>query len=200
MLRGELAISHEALDEHDVGQATAYLRSWLVDDGILHAREERLARFERWTQATLEAIGEHPDRAHLAAYARWDLQPHFARKLRHGLACASSHRHVYIRLRTAVRLTAWLHRQASRSRGCAKRTPTRGLSAIVASCPGPPAAGPVPPTPHPEPVPKSRRPAPWRAGPSSQSVPGGVSAAWLATVSRQPSAWGVRGLRGGSLG
>ena len=30
MLRGELEISHQALDEHDVGAATAYLRSWLV--------------------------------------------------------------------------------------------------------------------------------------------------------------------------
>jgi hypothetical protein len=111
MLRGELAISHQALDEHDVGQATAYLRSWLVDDRILHDRDERLARFERWSQATLQEIGEHADRAQLAAYARWELQPHFARRLRRGLASASSHRHVYMKLRIAVQLTAWLHRQ-----------------------------------------------------------------------------------------
>ena len=43
MLRGEIPISHEALDEHDVGQATAYLRSWLVSHSVLEAREERLA-------------------------------------------------------------------------------------------------------------------------------------------------------------
>jgi hypothetical protein len=30
MLRDEIAISHEALDEHDVGQATDHLRSWLA--------------------------------------------------------------------------------------------------------------------------------------------------------------------------
>jgi hypothetical protein len=63
MLRGELAISHETLDQHEVGQAISYLRSWLVSDGILEAREERLARFERWAQAALEPIGEHPDHA-----------------------------------------------------------------------------------------------------------------------------------------
>ena len=110
MLRGELEISHQALDEHDVGAATAYLRSWLVAHGILDAREERLARFERWAQTKLQAIGEHPDRAHLAAYARWELQPEYARRLRRGLARPSSHRYLYGKLRTAVQLTSWLHR------------------------------------------------------------------------------------------
>jgi hypothetical protein len=111
MLRGEIEISHEALDEHDAGQATAFLRSWLVAHGILEAREERPVRFERWAQQTLEAIGEHPDRAHLAAYARWELQPGFAHRERRGLARASSHRYVYGKLRIAVQLTVSLHRQ-----------------------------------------------------------------------------------------
>jgi hypothetical protein len=75
MLHGEISISHEALDEHDTGQATAYLRSWLVATGILKPREERLVRFERWARQTLGAIGEHPDHAHVAAYAHWGLQP-----------------------------------------------------------------------------------------------------------------------------
>ena len=111
MLRGELPISHETLDQHEIGQATAYLRSWLVTHDILEVREERLARFERWARATLQSIGEHPDHAHLAAYARWELQPDFARKLRRGLARASSHRHIYAKLRVAVQLTGWLHGQ-----------------------------------------------------------------------------------------
>ncbi len=109
LLRGEIAISHEALDEHDVGQATAYLRSWLVAHGILDAREDRLARFERWARATVQKVGEHPDRAHVAAYSRWKLQPQFARKLRTGQASPSSHRYIYAKLRTAVQLTSWLH-------------------------------------------------------------------------------------------
>jgi hypothetical protein len=111
MLRGEIRISHHALDEHDAGQATAYLRSWLVIHGVLEVREERLARFERWAQTTLEAISEHPDHAHLAAYARWELQPDFARRLRRGVARANSHKHLYGKLRVAVHLTAFLHRQ-----------------------------------------------------------------------------------------
>jgi hypothetical protein len=111
MLRGEIAISHEALDKHDVGQASAYLRSWLVAHDVLDARDERLARFERWAHATLQTIGEHPDHAHLAAYARWKLRPALARKLHTGHARPSSHRYSYAKLRTAVRLTAWLHDQ-----------------------------------------------------------------------------------------
>ena len=99
------------LDQHEIGQATAYLRSWLVTHDILEVREERLARFERWARATLQSIGDHPDHAHLAAYARWKLRPDFARKLRRGLARASSHRHVYAKLRVAVQLTGWLHGQ-----------------------------------------------------------------------------------------
>jgi hypothetical protein len=33
MLRGEIPISHQALDERDAGQAMAYLHSWLVTHG-----------------------------------------------------------------------------------------------------------------------------------------------------------------------
>src|SRR5215216_4505407 len=42
MIAGQIAITHEALDEHEVGQATAYLRSWLVAHGVLEPREELL--------------------------------------------------------------------------------------------------------------------------------------------------------------
>lgn len=75
LLRGEISIDHAALDEHDIGQATAYLRAWLVGHGVLEQRDERLTRFERWANATLAGVAEHPDRAHLVAYARWRLGP-----------------------------------------------------------------------------------------------------------------------------
>ena len=109
LLGGEVAISHAALDERDVGQATAYLRSWLVDHGVLGPRDERLARFERWSKVTLAGVPEHPDRPHLTAYARWKLRPDLARRLRTGKANPTSHRWAYAKLRTAIHLTAWLH-------------------------------------------------------------------------------------------
>jgi hypothetical protein len=86
MLRGELTISHDTLDQRDVGQATAYLRSWLVAHHVLAPREERFARYEHWAQHALQALADHPDRAHLTAYARWKLGADYARKLRTGQA------------------------------------------------------------------------------------------------------------------
>jgi hypothetical protein len=109
LLRGEILLSHEALDTHDVGQATAYLRSWLVGHGILPARDERIARFERWAARMSGAIDEHADTTHLTAYARWKLRPELARRLASPRARPSSHKATYYKLRTAIRLTAWLH-------------------------------------------------------------------------------------------
>ena len=60
MIAGEIAISHEALDQHDVGQATAYLRSWLVAQAVLEPREELLARFDRWAQRALTRSASTP--------------------------------------------------------------------------------------------------------------------------------------------
>jgi hypothetical protein len=109
MLRGEVAISHETLDHHDLGEATAYLRSWLVAHQVLTPREEVLARYERWTQRGLQVLADHPDRAHVAAYARWKIGADYARKVRAGRARPSSHRGYYANLRVAISFTRWLH-------------------------------------------------------------------------------------------
>lgn len=111
MLSGEVAISHDTLDQHNVGQATAYLRSWLVAHQILAPREELLARYEHWAQQALEALGDHPDRVHLTAYARWKVGADYARKLRTGRARPSSGRGYYANLRVAISIARWLHDQ-----------------------------------------------------------------------------------------
>jgi hypothetical protein len=109
MIAGEIPVSHEALDQHDVGQATAYLRSWLVAEAVLEPREELLARFDRWARRALQALGEHPDGTHVAAYARWKLSPDLARKLRRGQARASTHKAFHDKLRDAISFTRSLH-------------------------------------------------------------------------------------------
>ena len=53
MLLGEIAISHDTLDQHDVGQATAYLRSWLVAHHVLARGAPRPLR----TLGTTRAAG-----------------------------------------------------------------------------------------------------------------------------------------------
>lgn len=111
MLSGEVAISHDTLDQHNVGQATAYLRSWLVAHQILAPREELLARYEHWAQQALKALGDHPDGVHLTAYARWKVGADYARKLRTGRARPSSGRGYYANLRVAISFAQWLHDQ-----------------------------------------------------------------------------------------
>jgi hypothetical protein len=109
MLRGQLAISHDTLDEHDAGQATAYLRSWLVAHRVLAPREERFVRYEHWAQQALQALADHPDRAHVTAYARWRLGSDYGRQLRTGQARQSTHKAYYEKLRVAISFTRWLH-------------------------------------------------------------------------------------------
>jgi hypothetical protein len=58
---GELAgkkLTHRALDELAGGKAVEHLRSILVAIGTLPARDEQMARLERWTSFI---IGEQPD-------------------------------------------------------------------------------------------------------------------------------------------
>lgn len=109
MLTGELEISHDTLDSHDHGQATGYLRAALVAADALDARDETLARFARWADAQVDELHEHPDRVHLAAYARWALYGDLARRTNTGAAKRNTHRNARRKLRVAIMLTGWLH-------------------------------------------------------------------------------------------
>jgi hypothetical protein len=111
MLNGELEISHDMLDSHDHGQATGYLRAALVAADALDARDETLARFARWADAQVDELPEHPDRVHLAAYARWALYGDLARRTNIGAAKRNTHRNARRKLRVAIMLTRWLHDQ-----------------------------------------------------------------------------------------
>ena len=111
MLHGERKISHDTLDTHDHGQATGYLRAALVAAGALEPRDEPLARFARWADAQVDELPEHPDRVHLAAYARWGLHGDLARRTHTGTAKRNTHRNARRKLRVAIMLTGWLHDQ-----------------------------------------------------------------------------------------
>jgi hypothetical protein len=70
---------------------------------------KRFVRYEHWAQRAFQALGDHPDRAHVTAYARWKLGSDYARKLRTGRARQSTHKAYYEKLRVAIRFTLWLH-------------------------------------------------------------------------------------------
>jgi hypothetical protein len=75
LLGGQIAITHRALDvaagDTNSGRAVGYIRAALVDTGVLEARDEHSAAFERWQQGAVDAVAAGPDRGHVRAYATW---------------------------------------------------------------------------------------------------------------------------------
>jgi len=69
--RGELAMSHAALDELGDTKAIGHLRSVLVAAGVLGARDENLARLEAWLGGQVAAVAVPEDRHTIDTYATW---------------------------------------------------------------------------------------------------------------------------------
>jgi hypothetical protein len=75
MVTGELACSHEALDDLRQTTAVQHLRGLLVLAEILEPSEEELAQLARDVQILLERVINPEDRTVLARYVRWHLMP-----------------------------------------------------------------------------------------------------------------------------
>ena len=72
ILREELPMTYNALDEHPMRHAAGLLRALLVDTGCLPARDDGWAVFERWLQ---EFIADLPRQhaAVLTPFCRWEV-------------------------------------------------------------------------------------------------------------------------------
>jgi hypothetical protein len=75
---GQRALSHAALDELPTSKAIEHLRAILVATCTLPARDEQLARLERWIARTVERRDQPEQRQLLHRYAVW----HLLRRLR----------------------------------------------------------------------------------------------------------------------
>ncbi|WP_133116451.1 hypothetical protein [Amycolatopsis antarctica] len=75
MVTGELACSHEALDELRQTTEVQHLRGLLVLAEILPPREEELAQLARDVQLVLARVVHQQDKIVLARYIRWHLMP-----------------------------------------------------------------------------------------------------------------------------
>jgi len=75
---GQRAVSHAALDELPPSKPVEHLRAILVAAGTLPARDEHLARLERWIARTLAERADPEQRQLLHRYAVW----HLLRRLR----------------------------------------------------------------------------------------------------------------------
>lgn len=103
---GSVTLSHEALDAHPHQRAAEYLRHVLVANDVLPARNEELARMERWVKATVRAIDEPEDRRLVHTFATWTVLRRLRRRADRGEPVRT--RHAKTRITAAVRLLAWL--------------------------------------------------------------------------------------------
>lgn len=105
---GRLALSHESLDELPSTKPLEHLRAVLVSSGALPARDEQMARLERWASATIAGRIDPEERQLLTRYALW----HLLRRLRHrakgGETTAGQVAVFRRRVRCAIALLDWL--------------------------------------------------------------------------------------------
>lgn len=108
MARGDLALSHEALDAHPNRRPADYLRAALVAHHVLAPRDEPLARLERAVTDLLAQVPDGQDRRTLTVYATWRILHRTRRRGRIRPTSTTVTRHATLRLRAAIALLEWL--------------------------------------------------------------------------------------------
>jgi hypothetical protein len=112
LLAGEIPVSHEGLDEAavDAPNPVAFVRAKLVSSGVLDSRDEASARFAAWHATAVLRIAPGSDRAHVGAYATWQVARQLARTVQHrGEASQSSVRYARSLVTESIKLVLWLH-------------------------------------------------------------------------------------------
>jgi hypothetical protein len=125
---GTRLLSHQALDELLPDKAIDHLRHILVAAGCLPARDERLARLERWIAQTIATIDDPDDQRLLRAFAGWHLLGRLRRRLGDGHATAEQVARVRGSLRAAIQLLAWLRSGGRTLAGCRQADIDRWLA------------------------------------------------------------------------
>ncbi len=108
MAAGSMAVSHEALDDHDRPAAANHVRHMLVAHGVLVPRDEGLVSLERLNERTVAAIDRTEDRTTVAAFATWRVLHHARRRGEHNTTGRTAIRHARNQILAAVRFLDWL--------------------------------------------------------------------------------------------
>ena len=114
LLSGEIEISHRGLDEAaiEAPNPVAFVRAALVHCGVLEPRDEHSARFAAWHAHAILEIAEDSDRAHVRAYATWEVAQKLARSgQRRGEIGYPSIKYARSLVTEAIKLVLWLHAQ-----------------------------------------------------------------------------------------
>jgi hypothetical protein len=117
---GQRPLSHAALDDLTPGKPIEHLRAVLVATAALPARDEQLARIERWVS---QAVSEHagPDEKELLhRYAAWHLLRRLRQRNRGATATYGQLDTVRQRVRAAVGLLSWLRERGLTLASCSQ--------------------------------------------------------------------------------
>ncbi len=114
LLAGEIPVTHHGLDEAAIEfpNPVAFVRAALVDSGVLAPRDEYSARFASWHAQVVRQIAAGPDRAHVRAYASWQVAHKLATGAqRRGEPSYASLKWARSLVTEAIKLVLWLHEQ-----------------------------------------------------------------------------------------
>lgn len=106
---GQRPLSHATLDNLPPGKPVEHLRSVLVATQALPARDEQLARIERWVTRTVAERTDTKDKELLHRYAVWHLLRRLRQRNRGTDTTYGQLDVVRQRLRAAIGLLDWLH-------------------------------------------------------------------------------------------
>jgi hypothetical protein len=114
-------LSHQTLDELPAGKPVEHLRSVLVAIGTLPARDEQMARLERWVARTIADRPDPDEQQLLHRYAVW----HPLRRLRRRLASTDTTHDQLVgvqqRVKAAIMLLTWLNASGLTLTTCRQR-------------------------------------------------------------------------------
>src|SRR5918999_6028664 len=90
-------------------QAVGFVRAQLVGCRVLPARDEPSAAFAAWQTRAIERIAPGRDRAHVRAYATWQVAHQLARTSQAGRPTVPAQKYARSLVNEAIKLTRWLH-------------------------------------------------------------------------------------------
>jgi hypothetical protein len=131
---GRLPATHQALDAHPSQQAADYLRHILLASHVLPARDEGLARAQRWLSDLLTSIEPPEHRKLVQSYASWQVM----HRLRRRAEASPRHRTGTAHARTCITAAAgflnWLHAQGRTLAHCSQADADQWLSTAPGAC------------------------------------------------------------------
>ena len=117
---GQRPLSHAALDDLPPGKPIEHLRSVLVATAALPARDEQLARIERWVSRAVSEHASPEDKELLHRYPAWHLLRRLRQRNRGAATTYGQLDTVRQRVRAALGLLGWLRERGLTLANCSQ--------------------------------------------------------------------------------